>query len=365
MLLSDSPQAGTTYSRTIADKSRFICGLWCEFYDNGTACRTGVYAAVAVGGVSAVSLFSIILFTLSYRRSLARLLSTETTVKMVSPTCISVTRLGFFWVMVFTSIMRSFPTLRGSESPRLSIAESGVGLRVKIRISFKGNSPCSTLPTGASRKLCGHLHDLDGFGTNQLAVQKFKGKVADAVYIGKLLGEGTDADRAAAHDPVIAEITESDRLAAGLRTGHKFGNADLVTQNGIIGMIPDVVAGIVLEGTQSQCGLIIHEPSAVLAVLGFYGEEQLDHIIVGDGICGHTDICAAVLRQNAGGHIYTGAVDEAVVLGSAEVLGKTLHKVVLNFEVGITDERVLQFEENRYLVALQCDFSAPFVDFGL
>jgi len=65
MLLSDSPQAGTTYSRTIADKSRVICGLWCEFYDNGTACRTGAYAAVAVGGVSVFSSFSIILFTLS------------------------------------------------------------------------------------------------------------------------------------------------------------------------------------------------------------------------------------------------------------------------------------------------------------
>ena len=65
MLLSDSPQAGTIYSRTIADKSRVICGLWCGFYDNGTAFRTGVYAAVAVGGVSVFSSFSIILFTLS------------------------------------------------------------------------------------------------------------------------------------------------------------------------------------------------------------------------------------------------------------------------------------------------------------
>lgn len=65
MLLSDSPQAGTTYSRTIADKSRFIESLKCEFYDNGTSCRTGAYAAAAVVVVSVFSSFSIILFTLS------------------------------------------------------------------------------------------------------------------------------------------------------------------------------------------------------------------------------------------------------------------------------------------------------------
>ena len=36
-----------------------------KFYDNGTAYRTGAYAAAAVVGVSVFSSFSIILFTLS------------------------------------------------------------------------------------------------------------------------------------------------------------------------------------------------------------------------------------------------------------------------------------------------------------
>ena len=66
------------------------------------------------------------------------------------------------------------------------------------------------LSTLASRKLCGHLHDLNGFGTDELSIEELVCQIANAVHIGKLLGEGTDADRTAAHDPVVAEIIEGD-----------------------------------------------------------------------------------------------------------------------------------------------------------
>ncbi len=75
-----------------------------------------------------------------------------------------------------------------------------MGSRVQIRISFRGIAPAGRCPQGASRKLCSHLHDLDGFGTDEFPVQKLVCQISHAIHHRKLLGESTDTDRAAGHD---------------------------------------------------------------------------------------------------------------------------------------------------------------------
>ena len=205
--------------------------------------------------------------------------------------------------------------------------------------------------------LLGHLHDLDGLGTDQLAVQELVCQVANAVHHGELLHQGTDTNGASAHDPVVAEVTESDRLAAGLCTGHILGDADLLAQNGVVGLIPEILTGIILEGAQRQSGLIVHEPYAVSAILGLCGEVQADNIIVGQRICSHANIRTAGFCEDTGRHIHAGAVDESVVLGPAEVSGQTLHHIVLQMEGGVIDQSIFHLEEHSQFVIAQRDIT--------
>ena len=57
------------------------------------------------------------------------------------------------------------------------------------------------------------------------------------------------------HDPVEAEITESDRLAAGDRIRHIFGDIHLFAQNGIVSVIPQRMTGSIGKGTDKRRGL--------------------------------------------------------------------------------------------------------------
>ena len=108
--------------------------------------------------------------------------------------------------------------------------------------------PCKHCSQGlACKSSIGNLHNLYGFGFDKLSVEKFVCRIANAVYIGELFGESSYADRTSAYNPVITEITESNRFAAGFRIGHKLGNAYPVPQNGIISMIPDRLPGIILK----------------------------------------------------------------------------------------------------------------------
>ena len=54
-----------------------------------------------------------------------------------------------------------------------------MGSRVRNRESFRENSPCRMLPTGASRKLCGHLKHLDRVSADEFAVQILQREVQD------------------------------------------------------------------------------------------------------------------------------------------------------------------------------------------
>ena len=51
-------------------------------------------------------------------------------------------------------------------------------------------------------------------------------------------------DRLSAHDPVVTEVAKGNGLAAGFSIGHELRDIDLVTQDGIIGMIPFILVAI-------------------------------------------------------------------------------------------------------------------------
>lgn len=190
-----------------------------------------------------------------------------------------------------------------------------------------------------------------------MAVQKLIGAVADAIDGNIFFYQRTDTDMLSADDPVVVEVTECNGLLAGFRIGHELGDVYFVPQDGVIGMVPDVVAIGILDGAKGVCGLIIHDPHGVAAVSGFYREEQLDHIIIGQCSSGHTNLCTTVLCQDAGGHILAGAVDESIVFRSAEVLRQPGNQVRLDHKTVILHKRIFQHNAGYQLVSTQDDFA--------
>lgn len=215
-----------------------------------------------------------------------------------------------------------------------------MGPYAQNRISFRGNSPLQDIPQGASRNLLGNLHYFDGFGTDKFAIEELIGEITDAIHHCKLLHESANADRSAAHDPIVREVTECNCLATGFNAGHILGNAYLVTEDGIVGVVPDIIAVGILESAESKCGFIVHQPYAVFAVFGFDREEQLDYVIVSKSLGGHTDLGTTIVCKDACRHIHAGAADETIIFRFAEILGKALDQVVLDFEERIADEGV-------------------------
>lgn len=149
-----------------------------------------------------------------------------------------------------------------------------------------------------------------------------------------------------ADNPVVAEVTESDRFTARFHTMHE------LAQNRVISVAPNVIAGTVLEGTKRQSGFIVHEPCSVLAILRLRGEVQFDYIIIGKRIGGHADICTASVSKNARGHIFFGAIDKGAIHGAAEVLCQSTDEIILKVKAGVLDKLLICLNEHSQLMAV-------------
>ena len=101
-----------------------------------------------------------------------------------------------------------------------------MGLRVRNRESFRGNSPCRMLPTGASRELSSHLKHLDRVSADEFTVQILQREVADLIIQNELLRQGSEAERRSQHDPVVAEISKGNGLIAGGGIRHELTYPD-------------------------------------------------------------------------------------------------------------------------------------------
>ena len=230
-----------------------------------------------------------------------------------------------------------------------------MGSRVRNRISFRGNSPCRMLPTGASRKLSGHLKHLDRVSADEFAVQILQREITDLIMQNELLRQGSETERRSQHYPVVAEISESNGLVAGNGIRHELTDPDRLAQNGVVAAVPEVIAIGVLQRSERQSRLVVHEPRTVSAVLRLHGKVQADDIIVSKSSGSNTDLGSRISVEDTGGFMETAAVDETVVLGPAEVSAKTGCEVILDAESGVIDEILIQLY--KYGQLMTADFA--------
>ena len=191
---------------------------------------------------------------------------------------------------------------------------------MRNRISFRGNSPCRMLPTGASRKLCGHLKHLDRVSADEFTVQILQREVADLIVYNELLRQGSEAERRSQNHPVVAEISKGNGLIAGGGIRHELTYLDRLAQNGVVAAVPEIIAIGVLQRSEHQSRLVVHEPHTVPAVLRLHRKVQVDDIIVGKAPGSNADLGSCIGVKDTDGFMDTAAGDEALVLGLPKFL---------------------------------------------
>ena len=115
-------------------------------------------------------------------------------------------------------------------------------------------------------------------------------------------------------------------------------------------MVPEVIAVFVFHGTQHQCRCVVHEPYTVASVIGIDGEEQADHIIIGEADGGYTDLGSAGTVQNTGGHFAAGALNEGIVLGLRKTLCEALYQITFQIELTVGNGIVMDAQDRCQLV---------------
>ena len=96
------------------------------------------------------------------------------------------------------------------------------------------------------QRLCSYLQDLDGFGTDEFAVQMLISDIATVLRHMIFLCQGTDGKRYTFHDPVVTEITESDRLINTGDVRHLIADDDGLAEQLFCGRAPQDVSVIIL-----------------------------------------------------------------------------------------------------------------------
>ena len=114
-----------------------------------------------------------------------------------------------------------------------------------------------------------HGDDLHSIPADEFTLHKFQGEITDLVVGGELLGQRSETDRATADEPVVAEITEGNRLAAGYRIGHKFGDVHRLAKDGIIVAVPEVITIGILQLAKGKAVLSFMSHTAFLRYSGF------------------------------------------------------------------------------------------------
>ena len=90
------------------------------------------------------------------------------------------------------------------------------------------------------------LEDFDRIRTDESSVNELIAHVSDLMVHREQFVECSEIDGTAFHDPVKTEVTESDRFLTVIGIRHIVADVHRLAENGIIGMVPEVVAVIVL-----------------------------------------------------------------------------------------------------------------------
>ena len=130
----------------------------------------------------------------------------------------------------------------------------------------------------------------------------------------ELFRQGSETERRSQHDPVVAEIPKGNGLITGNGIRHELTDPDRLAQNGVVTAVPEVIAIGILQRSERQSRLVVHEPHAVLAVLRFHGKVQANDIIVSQGSGSNTDLGSRIGVEDTGGFMETAAVDETVAI---------------------------------------------------
>ena len=199
-----------------------------------------------------------------------------------------------------------------------------------------------TLP---AQVLFGDLNDLDCFGTDQLSIQMLIAQITDLLvkriqFLHDLGREAYTLD-----DPVVAEVTESNRLLSSNSAGHGITDYNLLAENRIVGMIPDVIAIGILEGAECQDGFVVHHPDAVLAVFFLHGEVKTNDIIIGDGRSGYTDFRATFCSEDTRRSFLSIAINKGFLFGVAHTFGEGVDQVSLDVKPGIRKEILMDTDD--------------------
>ena len=182
-----------------------------------------------------------------------------------------------------------------------------------------GEQRTLALPTQA---LLGDLNNLDRFGTDQLSIQMLISQITDLLVERIQFLHDLSCEAYALDNPVLAEVTESDRLRSGICIRHGVADHHRLAQNRIVGVVPDVVTIGILEGAKCQGGFVIHHPYAALAVFLLHREVQADDIVIGDGCSGHTDFCTTFCGKDTRRSFLSIAINKGSFLCTAHALGK-------------------------------------------
>ncbi len=146
-------------------------------------------------------------------------------------------------------------------------------------------------------------------------------------------------------DPVVAEISESNRLLSSNSAGHGITDYNLLAENRIVGMIPDVIAIGILEDAECQGGFVVHHPDAVLAVFFLHGEVKTNDIIIGDGRSGYTDFRATFCSEDTRRSFLSIAINKGFLFGVAHTFGKGVDQVSLDVKPGIRKEILMDTDD--------------------
>ena len=167
-----------------------------------------------------------------------------------------------------------------------------------------------------------------------------------------MLLQRLDTDRATVNDPVIAEIAEHHRLCAVLHGRHIVGDNYGLAENGVVGRIPQVISGGVLECTQRQCRFVVHQPYGVFTILRIERMVQPENIVKGKHGSGDPRLCTCSIVQNAGRHMFARTEYKTFVLGFSEILRKTVSQIVFKAECSVMYKIIVQFNEHCQLVGI-------------
>ena len=208
-----------------------------------------------------------------------------------------------------------------------------------------------------------HFQKLDALRQNHLAVHALGRHVTDLTVGGVQLVQALNGTPRAVANPVIFEITESNRQRTRCGGRNIGRGVNLIAQQPVRfscldGRLPQIHAVAVLQLAEQGNSRVVHQELCISAIRGLERVHKADHLIHRD--CGracrrHADR-AALRRENARGLVRPGAYAERFLLGDTKSSRKLLHKVVLDIESGILQKlhtdaaQVGQFESINLLL---------------